>query len=311
MKEASRTAVLVCQARAVADDRLAIGRFSDPVAAHLLREAERVAVDRARSGTAPDTWRERVEASLIGRNTTIAVSRTVVIDDAVRAKAHPQLVILGAGLDARAYRLPELAEVDVYEVDHPATQQDKRDRINGLRPAAKSLTHVSVDFSRDPLGPALAKAGHDIATPTTWIWEGVLPYLNEIDIHATLAVIDECSAPGSRLILTYSTPARLGLLGVKRWWLNAVVDSALQVIMQLTGAWPGENEPYVSSWYPEAMRTLVTAHNFEVTDDQDLYPVALQLGMSARLPRGEGQQPILRQVGRVAIADKRRVVRSP
>lgn len=73
-KEASRTAVLVCQARAVADDRLAIGRFSDPVAAHLLRDGERAAVDRARSGTTPDTWRERMEDALLGRNTTVAVS---------------------------------------------------------------------------------------------------------------------------------------------------------------------------------------------------------------------------------------------
>ena len=121
MKEASRTAVLVCQARAVANDRLAIGRFRDPVAAHLLRDAERVAIDRARSGATPDSWGERLEARILNLNTTVLVLRTVVIDDAVRAKANPQLVILGAGLDARAYRLPELAEVDVYEVDHPAS----------------------------------------------------------------------------------------------------------------------------------------------------------------------------------------------
>ena len=311
VKEASRTAVLVCQARAVADHRLAIGRFSDPVATHLLRDGERAAVERARSGTTPDTWRERLEAALLGRVTALSVSRTVVIDDAVRAKAHPQLVILGAGLDARAYRLAELADVDVYEVDQPASQQDKRDRIKGLRPVAKSLSHVPVDFSRDPLGSALASAGHDTATPSTWIWEGVLPYLTKTDVDATLAVIDECSAPGSRLILTYTAPAQLRLLGVKRWWLIAVVDSALQVVMQFVGAWPAENEPYVSSWDPEAMRTLLTSHNFAVTNDQDLYPVARQLGMSAQLPRGEGQQPVLREVGRVAIADKRRVARAP
>ena len=163
VKEASRTAVLVCQARAIANDRLAIGRLSDPFATHLLRDAERVAVDRARSGTRPDTWRERMEAALLARNTTVAVSRAVVIDDAVRAKPHPQLVILGAGLDARAYRLPELAGVDVYEVDFPATQQDKHDRIKGLRPVARSLRHVPVDFGRDALGSALAAAGHDTA----------------------------------------------------------------------------------------------------------------------------------------------------
>jgi O-methyltransferase involved in polyketide biosynthesis len=124
VKEASRTAVLVCQAEAVANDRLAIGRFSDPVAAHLHRDAERVAVDRARSGTTPDSWAERLEAAVLDHNTTVLVPRAVVIDDAVRAKANPQLVILGAGLAARAYRLPVRAEVDVYEVEQPASQQD-------------------------------------------------------------------------------------------------------------------------------------------------------------------------------------------
>lgn len=208
-----------------------------------------------------------------------------MIDDAVRAKANPQLVILGAGLDARAYRLPELAEVDVYEVDHPASQRDKRDRINGLRPVAKSLTHVSVDFGRDPLGPALAMAGHDTTAPTTWIWEGVLHYLTKTDVNATLRVIDECSAPGSRLIVTYPIPKRLIAIGLR----------ARRVVGRLIGARdPYENEQVVSFWHPEAMRTLMSAHNFAVTDDQDMHSVARQLGMSARLPR----------LSRVAIADK-------
>jgi hypothetical protein len=61
-----------------------------------------------------------------------------------------------AGDRRRRDRPPELAEVDLYEVGHPASRQDKRNRINGLRPVAKSLTHVSVDFGRDPCGLALS-----------------------------------------------------------------------------------------------------------------------------------------------------------
>jgi methyltransferase (TIGR00027 family) len=291
VKEASRTAVLVCQARAVADDRLAIGRFSDPVAVHLLRDSERVAVDRVRSGTIPDSWRERLEAAILDATTTAMVSRTVVVDDAVRAKANPQLVILGAGLDARAYRLPELAEVDVYEVDHPASQLDKRDRINGQRLVAKSLSYVAVDFGRDPLGPALATAGHLTTTPTTWIWEGVLLYLTEADVNATLTMIDECSAPGSRLIVHYSTPSRL----------SAMRGRARRVISRLIGARdPWENEPRVSFWHSEAIRTLTTANNFAVTDDQDLPSAARQLGISARQARQV-------RLDHVAIADKQTI----
>jgi methyltransferase (TIGR00027 family) len=291
VKEASRTAVLVCQARAVADDRVAIGRFSDPVAVHLLRDAERAAVDRFRSGARPDGWRERLEAATLGATTTALVSRTVIVDDAVRAKNNPQLVILGAGLDARAYRMPELAEANVYEVDHPASQRDKRDRINGQRPVAKSLSYVAVDFGRDALAPALATAGHDTTTPTTWIWEGVLLYLTEPDVHAALTVIDQCSAPGSRLIVHYSTPSGLG----------AICGRVQRVVSRLIGAQdPWENEPRISFWHPEAIRTLLAAHNFAVTDDQDLPSVARQLGISARQARQV-------RLDHVAIGDKQTI----
>src|SRR6185503_17537655 len=65
----------------------------------------------------------------------MVVLRTLVIDAHVRnalALGARQLVILGAGLDGRAYRLPELADVDVFEIDHPATQSFKRDRAAQL-----------------------------------------------------------------------------------------------------------------------------------------------------------------------------------
>ncbi|WP_433622168.1 class I SAM-dependent methyltransferase [Nocardia sp. CA-120079] len=287
-KPASRTAVLVCQARAVADDRLGIGRFRDPIAAHLLRKDERVPVERARNESAPDGLRVRLEAMVLDATTAVLVSRTVVIDDAVRAKANPQLVVLGAGLDARAYRLPELGDVDVYEVDHPASQHDKRDRIDGLQPVAKSLTHVPVDFGHDPLGPALAAAGHDAATPTTWIWEGVVPYLTEAAVRATLTAIGERSAAGSRLIVTYPTPNRLTAIGGR----------VLRVATRVVGARdPLQDEPHISTWQPEAIRALTAEYGFTVIDDHELMSVAQRLDLPTRQSR-------LSRLGRVAVADK-------
>ncbi|MBV8347007.1 MAG: class I SAM-dependent methyltransferase [Mycolicibacterium sp.] len=102
-----------------------------------------------------------------------------------------------------------------------------------------SLTYVPVDFGHDPLGPALAAAGHDATAPTTWIWEGVLPYLTEAEIRATLAVVDERSTPGSRVILTYPTPS----------WLTAIGGRALRAAARIVGVWdnPLQNEPYVSA----------------------------------------------------------------
>ena len=183
-KQRSRTAVLVCQGRAVGDGQLALGRFSDPVAVRLLYNDERAAVARARSGMAPRGRRDRMEYEMLTATAAVLVTRTVLIDDAVRAKASPQLVILGAGLDGRAWRMPELSGVDVFEVDRPASQKDKRIRANDLERLVRSVTYVPVEFGRDAVGPALAMAGHQDLLPTSWIWEGVLPYLTQAEVEA-------------------------------------------------------------------------------------------------------------------------------
>ena len=131
------------------------------------------------------------------------VARTVAIDEAVRAAASPQVVILGAGLDGRAWRMPELRDVTVFEVDHPDSQREKRARAAALQRIAREVRFVPVDFTRDRLDDALAAAGHDPTRPTTWVWEGVVMYLERADIEATLAVIQRRSAPASRLVMMY------------------------------------------------------------------------------------------------------------
>jgi methyltransferase (TIGR00027 family) len=140
--------------------------------------------------------------------------RTLAIDaalsDAVAAGVR-QLVVLGAGLDARAWRLPDLAGVLVFEVDHPATQNFKRARVGGRAPLARQVRFVPVDFQRDALGESLANAGHDAGTPTAWLWEGVVPYLPRPAVRATLQDIGDRSAPQSRLMATYATPQATAL----------------------------------------------------------------------------------------------------
>jgi methyltransferase (TIGR00027 family) len=284
---ASRTAVLVCQGRAVAHDRLAPGRFSDPIAALLLREGEREVVEQVRTGDMPSDWRQRLELEMLQACVEVIVPRTVAIDDAVRARLAPQLVILGAGLDGRAWRMPELAEVVTFEVDHPASQQDKQNRLSGLPPTAGVLRLVPVDLSHDRFDPALAAAGHDPAVPTTWIWEGVVPYLTRQQVAATVAALGARSAPGSRLIVNYQQPsvtARLGLLV-----LRAMLRAARRTD-------PLAGEPRRSSWTPAAMRRLLAGRGFAVSTDDDLRTVAERLGITVR----EG--PSLRN-DRVLVAD--------
>src|SRR4051812_18119981 len=171
---ASGSAVLVCQGRAVAHDRLAPGRFADPTALALLRDDEVIAVERARSDEPPQGASARINWRLHRLNAQVNVPRTVAIDDAVRAGPRGQVVILGAGLDGRAWRLDELAGAELFEVDHPDSQADKQNRAAALGEPVAHRHLVPIDFRSDDLGGALAAAGHDSTAPTTWIWEGVV-----------------------------------------------------------------------------------------------------------------------------------------
>ena len=92
----------------MAHGRLAVGRFDDPPALALLRDGERAPVDRARRDVPPTAWSHKMDVQLLGRQAEAMSVRTVAVDDAVRTVANPQLVVLGAGLDGRAWRTPEL-----------------------------------------------------------------------------------------------------------------------------------------------------------------------------------------------------------
>lgn len=146
--------------------------------------------------------------------------RTAAIDAAIRAGVGDgirQLVVLGAGLDARAFRMGELHEAHVYELDHPLTQAYKRERILGRRPLARGHRLCAIDFERDRIGEVLGAAGFRADEPSFWLWEGVTMYLTPGAIDASLDAIAGASAPGSRLAMTYSART-----GVPRWaWHTA------------------------------------------------------------------------------------------
>ena len=282
----SRTAVLVCQGRAAADGRIAPGRFADPTAMPLLRPDERTTVQWVRDGVVPQRWEQRVDYETVRASTGLMVPRTVAIDDAVREHPAPQLVILGAGLDGRAWRMPELAGVTVFEVDQPATQQDKRERAASL-PGTPPV-FVTVDFSRDRLGAALAAAGHRADLATTWIWEGVVPYLTKAQVTATVAALAARSAPGSRLIVNFQVS------GI-RVRLGQLVGRALMASTGRSSVWA--DEPWRSTWTPAAMAALLGRHGYAVTRDHVLLDTATALALPIR------HATSLRH-GRVMVADR-------
>jgi methyltransferase (TIGR00027 family) len=286
--QASRTAVIVCQGRAAADGRLAPERFADPIATQLLSPDERVPVAQVRTGTVPHGWSARVEYETVRASAEVAVPRTVAIDDAIRARTTPQLILVGAGLDARAWRMPELADIDVSEVDHPSSQADKRSRLGQRRPLARSVQFVPVDFTRDRFDAALAKAGHRADAPTTWVWEGVVPYLTPAEVTTTVEAIAARSAPGSRLIVNYQSPSIRASLG-------RALAIGLSVVAQQGSPWA--REPRRSSWTAATMSRLLVRNGFSVDSDDDLLCLARGLGMPVK-------ESVSLQTGRVAVADR-------
>jgi methyltransferase (TIGR00027 family) len=184
---ASRTAEMVCLGRALAHGVTEVAQYSDPTAEVLLPPEAKRRLSSLRQGDTGGPML-RAERFIRVRQADAMVARTVEIDTAIRSAKNPQLVILGAGLDGRAFRMGELSDTVVFEVDHPDSQRDKRERASTLTSQAKELRFVPVNFEKDDLEESLAKAGHDPKLPTTWVWEGVVMYLHPADVEATLRI---------------------------------------------------------------------------------------------------------------------------
>jgi len=116
-----------------------------------------------------------------------------------------QYVLLGAGLDTFAHRNP-YPQLRVFEVDHPATQQWKRELLATSKlPAPKNLTYVPVDFETQSLLQQLQAAGFDPTRPAFFAWLGVVPYLTREAFRSTIAFI-AAQPSGSGLVLDYAQP---------------------------------------------------------------------------------------------------------
>jgi methyltransferase (TIGR00027 family) len=115
-----------------------------------------------------------------------------------------QAVILGAGFDTFSLRNP-YPDLAVFEVDHPATQRWKQDRLATAElPVPSSLKFVPVDFSKDDLISALQKSGFDKNAAAFFLWLGVVPYLRHEAISKTLSSI--AAIPGAEVVFDYSEP---------------------------------------------------------------------------------------------------------
>jgi methyltransferase (TIGR00027 family) len=215
------------------------------------------------------------------RSTLMIQLRTQALDQVVLEfvrSSGRQLVILGAGYDARAWRFSrELEGGQVFEVDHPATQGRKR-RILGEASAPPAPVHfLAWNFERqslDELPARLREVGHDPSLRTLTIWEGVTPYLTVEAIDATVRAVRALSAPGSLLAWTYldrkGLNSRNGRARVRRWLLER---------------W---GEPFRTGFDPAEIPAWLRSHRFSLTSDETLAERGAHLlpARYARLARG-------------------------
>jgi methyltransferase (TIGR00027 family) len=211
--------------------------FDDPFAARFASAA-------GWNGTRGDPSRRRHLSAWIA-------VRTRFLDDVVLdacAGGCRQVVILGAGLDARSFRLRWPLGTNVWELDLPSVLEFKERvvRSEGWQPSCRRRT-VAVDLS-GPWGQALVDGGLDTEAPVAWLAEGLLAYLTEEIGDRIVSVAAELSVPGSRLGLTVASPERL------RAWRRAHPDGR---------AGPGD---YVALWRstgPEDPASWLASHGWE------------------------------------------------
>ena len=193
----SRTALGAAGHRA-AHQVLEGGRvFADPLALPILGEDANQAIAEANEDP-----RRR------GLRLFIAVRSRFAEDAAKRAIAEGarQVVVLGAGLDTFAYRLEPAEGLRVTEVDHPATQAEKRRRLDAAGIATPAhVGFAPCDFERARLDASLRAAGFEPSRRSFFLWLGVVPYLSQAAVFATLAFIAKLPG-GAEVAFDYANP---------------------------------------------------------------------------------------------------------
>ncbi len=182
-------------------------------------------------------------------------TRTVFFDDFCASATEAgieQVVILAAGLDARAYRLPCLSGIHVYEIDQPAVQVFKESTLtaHGVAPVA-DIHPVAIDLRDDHWPIALTEAGWDEAMPTAWLAEGLLPYLTSDEHDQLFRTVTNLSAADSRLAaeVYHHATNHFGEERLERWRVGAAeIDDALGVDVDVTAFIKHKDVSDTASW---------------------------------------------------------------
>jgi methyltransferase (TIGR00027 family) len=227
--------------------------FSDPFASMILDDET-----RARLGeTAADPSLRPMRLFIAARSRFSEDTLAAGVAGGVR-----QVVVLGAGLDTFSLRNPYAdLGVRVFEVDYPATQQWKRERLNQAGLAITgSLTFAPVDFERQSLADGLKAAGFRSDRPAFFQWLGVVPYLTREAFSATLHFI--VGVPESEVVFDYAEPFE-----------NYPADRRANV-MAVAARAASLGEPWLSLFDPAELSEMLHNRGFGVVEDLGLAEIA-------------------------------------
>jgi methyltransferase (TIGR00027 family) len=247
----SRTAYGVAMSRA-AHQIFDLPRvFEDPAALTILGPKITGGI-RAAERRFNSRYARYLRAFLVARSRLAEEALTEAVARGVR-----QYVLLGAGLDTFAYRNPHAAGgLRVFEVDHPATQEWKRQLVSHARLKSQgALVYVPVNFEREQVAERLIANGFQRGEPAFFSWLGVTMYLTQEAIQETLRFVAQSTVSRSGIIFDYLTvPPRWDFL--RRW--------GLKVLMRRVAA---AGEPWQTFFDPAALQGDLTRLGFATVRD--------------------------------------------
>jgi methyltransferase (TIGR00027 family) len=229
-------------------------RMSQRILARMDSEA------RARALQAPDSFLDKfllANASFPG-----VVIRSRYAEDALREatiRGLRQYVLIGAGFDSFALRRPAFSDVlEIFEVDHPATQTMKTHRISECGISLPQSVHfIAADLAKEDLVTALARSSFRSEEAAFFSWLGVTVYLTREANLSTLRAVATCGAPGSEVVFTYVDQ------------IEFAPDRSLSPHNENAEAVAAIGEPYMSGFDPNEIANDLMRVGLELVEDLD------------------------------------------
>ena len=261
--------------------------FADPLALPILGPDAQAAIDQAREE--PLRRGLRLFVALRSRLAEEAAHAAI-------ARGARQIVALGAGLDTFAYRLVAPKDVRVFEVDHPATQAEKRRRLAAAAIAEPAhVVYVGCDFERERFVDALVRAGFDPRRPVFVFWLGVTAYLTRESVLATLAAVAALPG-GAEIVFDYVIPPE----AIER-------ETAREAHRQLAAKVAAAGEPLRACFDPADLRERLASLGFAEIEDLDAEAAAARYAPARTPPRrGAGARILRASRARAATSPERR-----